>query len=227
MSRAELFVPTCSRIVVVVLRAAARRSPAGDVDDLLVLGLVVGRDVVAGVVLVVVVDAVDRRLAEPVPRGSQPTMSKRSSSASPKMSSATAGEVAAAEPGPAGVDEQRADLVLLVVGEVAGDEQLERRRRRGRRSRRAPRAAPSRRPRRAPRQSSVAGRPARSVVGGPGRCASARRCSRWWCSGGAARPVPPSAGGLGPFGRRTAARAAVAATPTAATAAAGGPPASA
>ena len=34
-----------------------------DVDDLLALGVVVGRDVVAGVVLVVVVDAVDRRLA--------------------------------------------------------------------------------------------------------------------------------------------------------------------
>ena len=35
----------------------------GDVDDLLALGVVVGGDVGAGVVLVVVVDAVDGRLA--------------------------------------------------------------------------------------------------------------------------------------------------------------------
>ena len=49
-------------------------------------------------------------------------------------------------PGPPGLTSSDADLVVLVVGQVAGDVQLERRRRRGRRSRPAPRACRSRMP---------------------------------------------------------------------------------
>jgi hypothetical protein len=57
------------------------------VDDLLTFGIVVGRDVRTGIEMVVVLDAVDRPSAKPVPRESNPMMSNTSSTSGPRAAS--------------------------------------------------------------------------------------------------------------------------------------------
>ena len=63
MSRAALLVPT-NWMMSALFAAQAVGELLGEVDDLLAFGIVVGRDVDAGVEVVVVVDAVDRRLGQ-------------------------------------------------------------------------------------------------------------------------------------------------------------------
>ena len=84
----------------------------------------------------------------PVPRGSHPTMSKRSSSSSPKTNSASSREVAPTEARPTRVDQQRTDLVVLVARPGGARRTARSSHRRGRRSRAAPRAWPIPCPRR-------------------------------------------------------------------------------
>ena len=107
----------------VVLRAA-RREVLGDVDDLLALRLVVGRDVGAGVIGVVVVDAVDRRLALAGPAGIPPDDVEALEELLTEDELGEQPEIAAAEARPTRVDQQRTDLVVLVPGQMARDVQL-------------------------------------------------------------------------------------------------------
>ena len=125
MSRALSLVPTCWRMSPLRVSHPSAKRLVG-VDDLGALGVVL-RGVVAGEVRVVVVDAVDRRRAlagaaripsddvEPLPE--RPVVDLGGSQR----------EHAAAEPGPARVHEQRADLVLLIERVVARQVELERR----------------------------------------------------------------------------------------------------
>ena len=63
MSRAALFVPT-NWMISALSRCAGIGELLGQVDELLAFGIVVGRDVGAGVEVVVVVDAIDRRFRQ-------------------------------------------------------------------------------------------------------------------------------------------------------------------
>ena len=125
MSRAESFVPTCWRMSAFFVTHWSSKL-LGQVDDLLALGVVVGRDVGAGEVLVVVVDAVDRRRrvagAPRVPADDVEVLEQLLVVAE----LGAGGERRPAEAGPAGVDEQRADPGVLVGRAVAHEEQLER-----------------------------------------------------------------------------------------------------
>ena len=81
----------------------------GDVDDLLALGVVVGGDVGAGVVVVVVVDAVDERLALAGAAGVPADDVEAVEEVRAVDELGRLGEDRPAEAGSAGVDEQRAD----------------------------------------------------------------------------------------------------------------------
>ena len=124
MSRAVSFVPTCSRMSSLF---SAQRSVNSCLMSMICWRsvVVVGCDVVAGVVVVVVVDAVDRRLAVAgatrVPADDVEALQQLLA----EQELGAGGVLGAAESRPARVDQQRADLVLLVVGQPAGEEQLE------------------------------------------------------------------------------------------------------
>ena len=83
----------------------------GQVDDLLALGVVVGGDVGAGVVVVVVVDAIDGRLALAGAAGVPADDVEAVEEVLAVDQLGGRGEDRPAEPGPARVDEQRADAL--------------------------------------------------------------------------------------------------------------------
>ena len=125
MSRAELFVPTNWRMSSLFSSHWLAKS-VGDVDELLPLGLVVGRDVVAGEVLVVVVDAVEERLAHARCRGGPRRRCRSCRQVGAVDELGRLGEARAADAGTTRVDQQRPDARRRVGGEVADEVQPER-----------------------------------------------------------------------------------------------------
>ncbi len=111
-----------------MLRHAVVGELLGEVDELLRSGVGLGRDVGLGEVAVVVVDAVDERLAlAGAPRIPADDVEPVEQLPVVGHELGEDGELAAAESGPARVDQQGADPFVGLGGAVAGEVELERR----------------------------------------------------------------------------------------------------